>query len=336
MLIRDAVKEFLELRELDNCSVKTIRTYEQRLRYFSEWVLAEHGIVSVEDLRIEHLRGWMAHLKKTPTYRGQARSDDTIYSYGQSLVVFCHWLEVEDRVEVELTKRFKLPRVEEKFIPTYTRDDIDLLLVACEDNRAYNPCVRKALIARDKAIVTLLTDSGIRLSELAQLRLGDINREERVLLVHGKGNRWQQVPVSKDGFKPLHAYLSKHRAVLARSEGEDYKPGKNEAVFLADDGKPLTHWGVSMLFKRLKKRTGIDDKRVSAHNCRRYMATTELANGRSPFDVQRQMRHKTLKMTNHYASLSIRQLRKSHEKYSPWTEEENGQDRPYGSGYWEE
>jgi site-specific recombinase XerD len=100
---------------------------------------------------------------------------------------------------------------------------------------------------------------------------------------------------------------------LGQDQGEDYRPGKNEAVWLADDGKPLTHHGVSMLFKRLKKRTGIDDKRVSAHNCRRYMATTEMANGRSPFDVQRQMRHKTLKMTNHYASLSIRQLRKSHE-----------------------
>ena len=100
--------------------------------------------------------------------------------------------------------------------------------------------------------------------------------------------------------------------------------------------KPLTHHGVSMFFKRLKKRTGIDDKRVSAHNCRRYMATTELANGRSPFNVQRQMRHKTLKMTNHYASLSIRQLRKSHEKFSPWTDGDDGQDRPYGSGYWED
>jgi len=47
-------------------------------------------------------------------------------------------------------------------------------------------------------------------------------------------------------------------------------------------------------------------KRVSVHNCFRYMATTQLANGRSPFDVQRQMGHTTLTMTNHYASLNVK------------------------------
>ena len=56
---------------------------------------------------------------------------------------------------------------------------------------------------------------------------------------------------------------------------------------------------------------------MSAHNARRYMATTQLAMGRSPLDVQRQMGHTTLTMTNHYASLPVQHLQKSHEKYSP-------------------
>src|SRR5260221_7437736 len=82
-------------------------------------------------------------------------------------------------------------------------------------------------------------------------------------------------------------------------------------------GEALTQWGVSMLFKRLKKRTGIDGKHVSAHNCRRYMATIQLANGRSPLDVRRQLGHSTLKMADYYASLSIQQVQKSHEQHSP-------------------
>ncbi len=91
-----------------------------------------------------------------------------------------------------------------------------------------------------------------------------------------------------------------------------------------------------MLFKRLKQRTGIDGKRVSAHNCRRYMATTQLANGRGPLDVKRQLGHTSLKMTDHYASLSVQQLKRSHEKYSPWRSGESDQDASYGTGYWEE
>ena len=70
---------------------------------------------------------------------------------------------------------------------------------------------------------------------------------------------------------------------------------------------------VHHLFKRLQGRTGIDGKRVSPHNCRRYMATTQLSMGRSPLDVQCQMGHKTLKMTDHDASLTVEQLQKSPE-----------------------
>jgi len=73
-------------------------------------------------------------------------------------------------------------------------------------------------------------------------------------------------------------------------------------------GLPLTDKGITELFRLLQKRTGRDGKRVSPHNCRRYMATTQLASGRSPSDVQWQMGHTTLTMTNHYASLNVKQL----------------------------
>ena len=127
-------------------------------------------------------------------------------------------------------------------------------------------------------------------------------------------------------------YLAHHRATLAGSEIAH----KDDAVFLADDGESLTIWGVSMLCKRLKKRTGIDGKQVSAHQCRRYMATTQLAMGRSPLDVQRQMGHTTLFMTNKYASLTIEHLKKSHERHSPLRVNNGGAAETFGTGYWDE
>ncbi|TMD60359.1 MAG: hypothetical protein E6I91_18775 [Chloroflexi bacterium] len=60
-----------------NCSPKTLRTYKQRLRYFSTLLQSAHGIVDVEALQLEHLHGWMAYLKKTPTYRGKSLSDES-------------------------------------------------------------------------------------------------------------------------------------------------------------------------------------------------------------------------------------------------------------------
>ncbi len=90
------------------------------------------------------------------------------------------------------------------------------------------------------------------------------------------------------------------------------------------------------MFRRLKKRTGIDGKRVSAHNCRRDMATTQLADGRSPLDIQRQMGHRTLAMTNKYASLTIDHLKKSHEQHSPLRADKGESKETFGTGYWDE
>ena len=117
MKLEDAIREFIEVRELDNCSPKTLRTYKQRLRYFSTWLQSAHSIVDVEALQLEHLRGWMAYLKKTPTYRGKSLSDESIHSYGQSLITFCYWLEQEEKLPKPITPRFKLPRMEKKFVP---------------------------------------------------------------------------------------------------------------------------------------------------------------------------------------------------------------------------
>ena len=111
-------------------------------------------------------------------------------------------------------------------------DDIKKLLAACEEGDISNPPLRRALTARNRAIVNLFVDSGIRLSELVGLRLGDIDKSSRVILVHRKGNKWQQVPVSREGFKPLHNYLANHRATLAGSD----TARKEDAVFLADNG----------------------------------------------------------------------------------------------------
>jgi site-specific recombinase XerD len=143
------------------------------------------------------------------------------------------------------------------------------------------------------------------------------------------------VPVSREGFKFLHEYLTKHRKHLAELCGRSVAR-KDDAVFLSRKGESITVHAVQKLFVRLKERTGIDGKRVSPHNCRRYMATTQLAMGRSPLDVQRQMGHRTLRMTNHYASMNVEQLQRSHEQFSPLRAKDSGNSQGFGKGYWDE
>ena len=336
MDIQQAIQDYLTFHEIENSSAYTIVNHRKQLGYFSAWLQSAHGITDTDDIQLAHLRGWMGYLQKTPARYGGKHSDATVNRYGMSMLAFLHWLEREEILPKPITTRFRLPRVEQKFIPTYTFDDIEKLFDACEEGDRAKPRLRKALTARNRAIVSVLVDAGLRRSEIVCLRLCDIDRELRLLTVHRKGNKWQQVPVSRDGFKPLHEYLTKHRPYLAKLGGSSVAR-KEDAVFLSARGEPMTPDALSLLFKRLKRRTGIDDKKVSAHNCRRYMATTQLARGRSPLDVQRQMGHTSLKMTNHYYSQTVEQLQRTQELYSPLrvrkSESEAGS---YGSGYWDE
>ena len=116
-------------------------------------------------------------------------------------------------------------------------------------------------------------DTGIRLNELV-VRPSNIDRDQRLLILHGKENKWQQVPISWEGFKPLHEYLTKYRSYLAaRAEPEKENvrvlARNTDPVFLNMRGEPMTDCGVSDLFRFLQKKTGVTGKRISPHNCRR-------------------------------------------------------------------
>lgn len=334
MNMEQALKEFLEVRRLDKCSEYTLRDYQWMVGRFITW-LETQGITDTDNLQLTHLRGWMANLQNATSQKGKPFSDSTVHAYGLHMLVFCHWLEQEGTIATSITKRFKLPRMERKPQTTFTRDEIDKLLAACEDGSFYQPKLCKALTARNRAIVSVLIDTGIRRKELAGLRLCDIDPTLRLLVVLRKGNKWQQVPISREGFKPLHDYITKYRPTLAAIAGNTVRR-REDPVFLTEHGEAMNNNAISALFKRLQKRTGITEKQVSPHNCRRYMATTQLAAGRSPLDVQRQLGHTTLHMTNRYASLTTQHLQKSHEEFSPLRIKPTADNQAASNGYWDE
>lgn len=342
MTIEKAVYNFIVALKIENCTPRTLGWYQVTLDRFFKWLKMTHDITDIEDLQLVYLREWINFLQETPSRRGGKRSDAYIASCSRALSSFGHWLEDEGVIEKPIMKNFKLPRVEKKFIPTFTPEDVKALFEACDFVDGRKPRLFKALASRNKAILAVLFDTGIRLKELVGLRLCDIDRERRLLLIHRKGNWWQQVPIALDGFKYLHEYLTKHRpylASLAAGTGDEkvrLLAHKNDPVFLNSHGLPLGYSAVESIFSKLAVRAGVEGKRVSPHNCRRYMATTQLANGRSPFDVQRQMGHSTLTMTNHYASLNTEHLQKSHDIHSPLRVKGTGDNQEvFGSGYWD-
>ena len=330
-----ALRDFLEYHETNNSSPGTLDSYSRALHAFVAWLQSSHGLVYVDELRIKHLRAYVVYLQKKPSRRGYPLSDTTVNHYALIVSVFCHWMEHEEMISRSVIQHFDLPKFEVKDIPAFTRDDLDMLLDACEEGDKNKPKLRRALTARNRAMVSVFFDSGIRRSELAGLCLGDIDRDLRLLHVKRKGGKWQQVPIAYDGFKVLHEYITKHRPYLA-ALGPNVGTKKDDPVFLGSRGEPLKSGGIASFFERLKSRVKID-KPVRSHQGRRYMATTQLDAGRNPLDVQRQMGHSTLMMTNRYYSQSVEGLKRSHEKYSPLRRKGDvNHSSGLGSGYYEE
>ena len=334
MKFRQAMRDYMTAHKVNNDSPDTLKNYRYVLPRFVDW-LESQGVIDTDELRLNHLRDYVVYLQESPAKRGGKLKDTTVQMYSKQVLAFCHWLEQEEIIEKPVTTRFKLPRVEKQFIPTLVPSDVDKLLAACEYGDDRQPRLKKALTARNRALVLLSIDAGPRRKELAALRLCDIDRNLCLLNIHRKGNTWQQVPVSREAFKALHDYVKKHRPFLA-SRGGVTVTRKEDAVFLSHEGKPLTRVAIGLLFTQLGKLAGIDGKRFYHHQCRRYMATTQLAMGRSPLDVQRQMGHTTLAMTNHYASLTVEHLRVSQEKFSPLRAKDVLGDGEIDGDYWSE
>jgi len=336
--LQAALRDYLMFHEAMNTSSTTIANYRWSLSLFIDWLFTESDgeLVYVDQLRVKHLRGYVRYLQQRTYSNGYPLADTTIHQYALEVSIFCHWLEREKLADKTLTENFELPKCEERVIPALTDEDFEKVLAACEESSNLDPRLRKALTARNRAMVSVFFDAGVRRKELVGLRLGDVDRQERLLYIKRKGRKWQQVPISYEGFKPLHEYITRHRSYLA-SCGVGTGSRKDDPVFLTRKGEPLKLCTVTALFNRLRKRSGIIDKPVYSHQGRRRMATKQLNAGRNPLDVQRQMGHTTLAMTNKYFSQTTEGLKKSHERFSPLRKKsENEHASGLGSGYYEE
>lgn len=185
-----ALRSYVTFHEMNNASPDTLNNYRYQLPPFVSW-LASKGVTYVDELTLQHLREYVVYVQKLPSRNGGSLSDTTIQQYAKHIKAFCRWLEQEDILEKPITPKFKIPRAEKKLITALTPEDVETLLRACEEGDNRKPRLKKALAARNRAIVLVSVDTGLRRKELVGLRLCDINPALSVLTVHRKMNSWQ-------------------------------------------------------------------------------------------------------------------------------------------------
>ena len=148
----------------------------------------------------------------------------------------------------------------------------------------------------------------MRLGELSQLQLMDVNLEDGFVMVHGKGGKDRYVPIGREMVKGLWKYI-KTRATM-----EDFQ---TSSLFLTEKGKPLTSRAIQLVFKRLDKKIKLGNVKLSPHIIRHSFALAYIENGGDPFSLQRILGHSSQETTSKYVNMARTNVKSQHSKYSP-------------------
>ncbi len=287
--ISKQLQAFLLSCKVDGYTKQTLDGYQAKLRLFVRFA---------DSLRINHpsevtaneIRLFLLHKKETC-------NAVTIHDHYRVLRRFFNWMVDEGIVEKTPMASMKPPRVPKPMVTPFNSEHIKTLLLFCDD--------RTFLGARNKAIILTFLDTGLRLSELADIQLQDIDFDHETIKVMGKGAKERIVRVGKAAQKALLRYL------LMR---DDELP----CLWLSEERRPLTAWGVERMIQNLGKRARFTDVRCSPHTFRHTFGTQALRNGASVYEVQSLLGHSTLDMTRRYtATLNSEDAVISHRKFSP-------------------
>lgn len=295
MDVREAVDSFLDAKY--TIAAATRRGYTVRLGIFADWCEAQG--LALEQLTSKHLRAFIEDVGKRPGLKGSEHlQSSSVHWYAVSVKTFLNWCsrdeEFAELVSGKTLARVQIPRIEQTVIETFTPEQVQALLRAT-DKQLYSQ--------RDRALVSLLIDTGVREGEVAGLLLSHVwlDTDDAYIRVMGKGRKQREVPLGRQSRIALRRYITRYRHP---SDPAD------QHVFIARGGTPLTTHGVLQVIQQLGERTRIRDVRVSPHTFRHTFAVQYLLSGGDIYKLSRLMGHTSVKITERYlSSVSSKQAR---------------------------
>lgn len=292
------VGQFLKYLGVErNASELTVKSYREDLVDLADYMVDELGKgVKPKDVTPRDLRGYAAALHES----GYARS--SISRKLASLRSFYRFAQRQQLCDSNPAKPLRNPRSQRKLPHFLTNDEIGKLLGA--------PKLGDPLGLRDHAILETMYSAGMRVSEVVGLNVGDLDFDETIAKVRGKGRKERLAPLGRYAIEALHNYL-KNRTV-AKNE----PTGREAPVFVNRFGNRLTTRSVGRMLEKYIKQIGLD-KRTSPHTLRHSFATHLLDRGADIRSVQELLGHKSLVTTQIYTHLSTANLREVYLKAHP-------------------
>ena len=283
------ISEFLNYLAIDlNYSENTINSYNNNITKFNNFI-GNKDILKITVKDIERYIKSLAELAPT-----------TVSNNISSLKSFYNYFIKIDKISANPTDAIKMSKIGTR-LPTYLTLD--------EVNRLLDITIETPFDARNKAILELMYGTGLRISEVITLEFKNIDFEDCIVRVMGKGSKERIVPINDYALEAIKDYVENYRPSLVKKQLNNY-------LFLNNHGKMMTRQGI---FKMIKAETDKKEitKNISPHTLRHTFATHLLENGADLRIIQELLGHEDISTTQVYTHLTNETLHKDYLEYFP-------------------
>ena len=276
-------------------SENSIKSYSYDIKNLLRYINKYNNKLSLKQCDKKFMQEFIYEISKNINSRSQSRLLSSLKS-------FFNYLVFEGYNNISPMELIESPKIVTKLPDVLSIEEIKLLIKNSELNKNHG--------IRNSAILETLYGSGLRVSELINLKLSDIHYDDKLLLIQGKGNKQRLVPMGSISESKVSNYVNNYRIL------KKVKKNSNDIVFLNRNGKKLTRAMIFNIVKEAQNKSNIK-KTVSPHTFRHSFATHLLENGADLRSIQIMMGHENITTTEVYTHLDTKHLSKTLNKFHP-------------------
>lgn len=288
------VQKFVNFLERDKrLSLNTLQSYRRDIEQYFIY-LQEINLQNIANTNKTTVIAYLLYLQK------KGRATSTISRNLASIRSFYQYISKNKIIDHDPTSELESPKVEKKLPQILSTEEVELLLEQpqCVDLKGF----------RDKAMLELLYATGIRVSELIQLNISDVNMDIAFIRCN-KGTRERMIPIGSMAIAALREYLGKSRPLLIQKSDE-------KALFVNINGGRLTRQGFWKIIKQYKNMAKIS-KDITPHTLRHSFAAHLLENGADLRSIQEMLGHSDISSTQIYAQIAKNKIKEVYKKTHP-------------------
>lgn len=294
MLIRDALSEYKQYLIVEKgLSKNTIYSYLRDLISFSNFIGENYGITKIEDIDKEHIRLYLKELSKTNCSNSISRKLVSL----RMLYVF---LTKENIIKTNLMSTFVMPKKDKKLPTVLSQEEMIEILDSIKPI--------DAISSRNRCLIELLYASGMRVSELLNLTLNDLNIKMGFVKVFGKGNKERMIPINSYVGILLEEYINRYR--------DEFSTKKDALLFYNQHGNKLSREEFYHILQTIVQTTSVT-KKISPHTFRHTFATHLLENGADLRSIQELLGHSDISTTTIYTHISTQKIKQEYQQFHP-------------------